>query len=464
MGVDVRVGGATAAELAAIARLFADWERAFSRFRGDSELNRVNRDPAGVVVLSRLFAWVLREALGAAAATGGLVDPTLGQAIAAAGYDRDFSSLHSDDPSEPGPAQPGQWRSASPDGPAPARPAGFALDLNGVVKALAVDDALACIAGDGLRLGGRRSGTRGAVNVAVPGGEVVQVLEGGVATSGSVRRRWTRGGVEQHHLIDPRTGCRVDRRGRRSRLSEPHASRPTSCAKAAFLLGDEGPAWLDERRCRADSVARPRGRATAPGPTRSLARPRASDDKPDRLVRGAGRRDRRVRRADDRGRARTDDDGQGPLEQVAEVRSGGRAPLRRTAGRFLRGTARSYDCDRPYLPFSPIQVLVPLTARYRPLWTGLGIAAAELLIALALTNHYRRRLPYRFWRRAHYLNFAVWALALVHGLTASLDRVHDLGAAALRRLGLARARAARPPRVPSAGARRKRQKGARRWR
>ena len=74
-----------------------------------------------------------------------------------------------------------------------------------------------------------------------------------------------------------------------------------------------------------------------------------------------------------------------------------------------------------YLPFSPIQVLVPLTARYRPLWTGLGIAAAELLIALALTNHYRRRLPYRFWRRAHYLNFAVWTAALLHGLGSGTD-------------------------------------------
>jgi len=75
-----------------------------------------------------------------------------------------------------------------------------------------------------------------------------------------------------------------------------------------------------------------------------------------------------------------------------------------------------------YLPFSPLQVLVPLTSAYRPVWTGLGIAAAELLIALALTNHYRRRLPYRFWRRAHYLNFAVWTAATLHGLGSGTDR------------------------------------------
>jgi sulfoxide reductase heme-binding subunit YedZ len=75
-----------------------------------------------------------------------------------------------------------------------------------------------------------------------------------------------------------------------------------------------------------------------------------------------------------------------------------------------------------FLPFSLTQLLVPFTARYRPLWTGLGIAAAEILVALAITNHYRRRLPYGFWRKAHYLNFAVWGLASLHGLMAGTDR------------------------------------------
>jgi sulfoxide reductase heme-binding subunit YedZ len=75
-----------------------------------------------------------------------------------------------------------------------------------------------------------------------------------------------------------------------------------------------------------------------------------------------------------------------------------------------------------FLPFSLTQLLVPFTSSYRPLWTGLGIAAAELLLALAITNHYRRRLPYRFWRTAHYLNFAVWTFASLHGLMTGTDR------------------------------------------
>ena len=76
-----------------------------------------------------------------------------------------------------------------------------------------------------------------------------------------------------------------------------------------------------------------------------------------------------------------------------------------------------------YLPFSLVSLAVPLLASYRPIWTGLGIVAAELLLALAFTNHYRNaKLSYRFWRRAHYVNFVVWAAASLHGIGTGTDR------------------------------------------
>jgi methionine sulfoxide reductase heme-binding subunit len=75
-----------------------------------------------------------------------------------------------------------------------------------------------------------------------------------------------------------------------------------------------------------------------------------------------------------------------------------------------------------FLPFSVVQLAVPLTASYRPIWTALGIVAAELLLALAVTNHYRRRIPRRTWRLAHYANFAVWIAATLHGLGSGTDR------------------------------------------
>lgn len=74
-----------------------------------------------------------------------------------------------------------------------------------------------------------------------------------------------------------------------------------------------------------------------------------------------------------------------------------------------------------YTPFSFGQLIVPGTSRYRPLWTGVGIVGAELLVALAVTNALRSRIPYRWWRRIHVLNLAVWGAATVHGIGAGTD-------------------------------------------
>jgi sulfoxide reductase heme-binding subunit YedZ len=75
-----------------------------------------------------------------------------------------------------------------------------------------------------------------------------------------------------------------------------------------------------------------------------------------------------------------------------------------------------------WLPFSIPSLVVPLVSRYRPVWVALGIVGAELLVALAVTNHYRDRLSYKFWRRAHYLNLAVWTAATLHGVGSGTDR------------------------------------------
>jgi thiamine biosynthesis lipoprotein ApbE len=148
MGVDVLVGGATEAELEAIGLLFEKLDRTFSRFRPDSELNRVNAAPAEFVAASPMFVRVLALALDAASRTDGLVDPTLGAAIEAAGYDRDFADV-TDDERPPAAGVPGSWRHVRIAGPLVFRYPGTKLDLNCVVKGLAVDAALQQFAGDG---------------------------------------------------------------------------------------------------------------------------------------------------------------------------------------------------------------------------------------------------------------------------------------------------------------------------
>jgi sulfoxide reductase heme-binding subunit YedZ len=80
-----------------------------------------------------------------------------------------------------------------------------------------------------------------------------------------------------------------------------------------------------------------------------------------------------------------------------------------------------------YIPFSLGSALLPGASSYRTLPVAFGVVAAELLAALAVTNRYRRRLPHRLWRRLHYANFAVWACALVHGMTVGTDRASVWG-------------------------------------
>jgi len=246
MGCDVVVGGATVAERREIERLFAERDRMFSRFCPDSELSRVNRAPGTVVKVSAAFAEMLVVAVRAARQTDGLVDPTLGAAIEAAGYDRDFSDLQpSAEPAEPGAC--GRWRSLRLRRTLLHRPHGVRVDLNGVVKGKTVDDALALIDGEGFVSAGGDLAARGAVDVALPGGGAVRVLNGGLATSSVVRRRWLRAGVWQHHLMDPATGRSCETPWREVTVSAATCLEADVAAKAALLLGHDGPGWLECR-------------------------------------------------------------------------------------------------------------------------------------------------------------------------------------------------------------------------
>ncbi len=77
-----------------------------------------------------------------------------------------------------------------------------------------------------------------------------------------------------------------------------------------------------------------------------------------------------------------------------------------------------------YLPFSIGDLLLPFISKVRPLWMGLGIVAAELLLALGVTNALvrRKKVPYRIWRTIHYTNWGVWALATAHSVGMGTDR------------------------------------------
>jgi len=245
MGVDVVVGGEGVRSWKAVRELVLRWDSTFSRFRDDSELNRVNACSDAVVLVSETFARGVRAALAAARATGGHVDPTLGAAMIAPGYDQDFSRLGAD--SRPlGDPVPGAWHAVTLSGRILSRPPGTLLDLNGVVKSLAVDHALRLLPAGSFVSAGGDLATSGDVVVALPDGSPIRLESGGVATSGVTRRRWQRGGADQHHLIDPRTGRPARSRWDGVTVAASSCLGADVAARAAFLLSDEGPGWLDE--------------------------------------------------------------------------------------------------------------------------------------------------------------------------------------------------------------------------
>lgn len=208
MGCNVAVAGG---DPVAVGRLLARWEETFSLFRPTSELSRVNGSRARVLATSPLFVRGLEMALDVAEETEGLVDPTLC----------------------------GRWSEVVLAGRMLSRPPGLALDLNGVVKSFAVDEAAATLEEPGFVAVGGDLAVRGPVDVALPGGGSVRVLEGGLATSGTASR-----GV---HLVDPATGRPSSSPWEQVTASGATCLAADVAAKAGFLLGERGPAWLDER-------------------------------------------------------------------------------------------------------------------------------------------------------------------------------------------------------------------------
>ena len=104
-------------------------DRQASRFREDSEISWIHRSEGGLFMLSDGLAEAVSVALEAARWTGGLADPTVGDALISLGYDRDFAAIDPDRREPAWRARPGagmadgpaRWPHAPPAGRRPAR-------------------------------------------------------------------------------------------------------------------------------------------------------------------------------------------------------------------------------------------------------------------------------------------------------------------------------------------------------
>lgn len=263
--------------------LFEEWERTLSRFRPESELSQLNARAGVPVTISPLLCAVLTAALGAAAATGGLYDPTLLHQIVAVGYGRSFDELpRTQAPTlDPVALRPGgDWRAIVLD--AEARrvtlPCGAGLDFGGIAKGMAVDATLAELRAQGIAAALINAGGDLAViglppgaeawTIAVPGRDAqwsVPLRRGALATSGIARRQWVQGDVRRHHLLDPRTGMPAASGLWSVTAVAERCAQAEVAAKVAFVLGARAGAAFVERIGLAGVLVHEDGRLTTAG-------------------------------------------------------------------------------------------------------------------------------------------------------------------------------------------------------
>jgi FAD:protein FMN transferase len=210
-----------------LARVLDEIDVVCSRFREDSELAMLHAESGRAVRVSALLFEALEVACRVAARTGGAVDPTVGNAMCALGYDADLDEVMARRPSPPRALGevPGYWHVQLNSRTRTVRiPRGVRLDLGSSAKALAADRAAARIAqavhggvlvslGGDVAVAGPPPRNGWAVGIAhessTPAAEVDQVVairQGGLASSAAGARTWKSGSCQVHHIVDPRTG------------------------------------------------------------------------------------------------------------------------------------------------------------------------------------------------------------------------------------------------------------------
>ena len=299
--------GALARARGIVERHVREIDRACSRFRADSELERVNACAGAPVRVGEVLLEAVEVGLRAARLTDGDVDPALGEALTIAGYDRDFGLLEhpAAERCDATPKRRGHEISAdgSPpehrlaerrrDGPRvlARRTAGWRtivvdreratirvgrgvrLDLGATAKALAADRAahaaheatgagvLVSLGGDIALAGPAPAGGwrvfvtddhRGDLDAE---GQMIALAGGGLASSSTTTRRWIHDGQRMHHIIDPGTNAPVESAWRTVSVAAATCVDANIASTAALVRGSSCVAWLADRGLPARLVA-----------------------------------------------------------------------------------------------------------------------------------------------------------------------------------------------------------------
>ncbi|GLP76722.1 FAD:protein FMN transferase [Mycobacterium antarcticum] len=234
-------------------------EAATSRFRLDSEINSLTLTSGRPTRVSETLADLLDAALTAARLTDGDVDPTVGAAMVALGYDADIADVRSASPAVPVFTTPAHWSMIAFDGHVVTMPPGVLLDLGATAKAVAADRCAQrahMVTGSGVlvNLGGdiatagpapdggwqvlvQDADDEPASSLALPAGSAL-------ATSSTLRRRWRSGDELMHHILDPRTGRCADPVWRTVSVAAQTCFAANTVATAAVVRGWPALEWI----------------------------------------------------------------------------------------------------------------------------------------------------------------------------------------------------------------------------
>jgi len=267
----------------AVRRVLDDIDQSCSRFRSDSELVALYSAPGYWVQVSQTLGRALDEALSAARATNGAVDPCVGSAMISLGYDRDFADVSRGTTSttaispESKPAHESNrlascetrsWRHIELDRERSRvhLPHGTTLDLGATAKALAADVAatvaLASSGADGIlvnlggdiSMAGRSPAGGWCIQMSQEssecddrGAERVLISSGGIATSSIGTRQWRHASGYCHHIVDPLTNRPAQTDLWMATVAARTCVAANTASTAAIVRGFGFSTWLSKR-------------------------------------------------------------------------------------------------------------------------------------------------------------------------------------------------------------------------
>lgn len=241
-------------DLMPVYKLFASVEDTCSRFKEDSELSQLNQRVGNEVEVSELLFSILKDALRFYEETNGVFNPGILSAMESSGYTKSIEFIKGREVSaasllapEVAAVQPYSLNENNQRVVLQTR-----IDLGGIAKGWVIDRAAEVLSdygfgfinvGGDIRVFGRlpRPLNIGIEDPFEPAQMLssIQVTDGAVATSTSMKRRWKVEGRNKHHLIDVKTGEPSSSTIVSSTVTAPTALEADVLAKVTLLLGEE---------------------------------------------------------------------------------------------------------------------------------------------------------------------------------------------------------------------------------